>query len=55
MAHVKVLTNAERFHRGAVSDDLCQCCLSALETLMHVVGDCEDVQLFWNRVIKAGF
>lgn len=45
MVHEKLLTNTKRCHRSMAFEDLSQRCLSAPKTLMHVVRDCEDVQL----------
>jgi hypothetical protein len=46
MAHGKLLTNMERCHRGMSSNDLCPRCDLAPESLMHIIRDCDVVNLF---------
>lgn len=52
VAHGKLLTNEERKRRGMVADDICLRCHSAVESMMHILRDCEEVQKFWSKHIN---
>jgi hypothetical protein len=52
IAHDKILTNDERYHRGMTRDNLCPRCGDYPETIMHVLRDCEEAKIFWNDLIS---
>lgn len=55
-SHTPLANNMpKRCHTNMASDDICQRCFYVTEILINVVRDCENVQLFWNRVIKSEF
>lgn len=51
LVHGCLLTSEERFRRGIAQDNVCPRCSAALESLMHLMRDCEVVQNFWNQCI----
>lgn len=51
LVHGRLFTNEERVNRGMASDPLCPRCKSCLESIMHIVRDCDEVKEFWSRVI----
>lgn len=51
LCHGKLMTNVERKSRGMTADELCPRCHRCLETIMHMIRDCDDVKEFWSKLI----
>ncbi|KAJ1440340.1 Ribonuclease H domain [Sesbania bispinosa] len=47
----RLLTNSERLRRGMTNSDLCLRCQSALETLIHLLRDCDVVAKLLESLI----
>lgn len=51
IAHGKLLTNAERSHRGMTIDSQCPRCQDGPKTIMHTLQDCDDVRGLWESIV----
>lgn len=51
IVHGSLLTNSEMVRMGMAQDNLCPRCNSAPETIIHLLRDCEEVQLFWDNCV----
>lgn len=48
------MTNLERFDRGITDSDLCPCCNTYPESILHVLQDCEGTLDIWQQLVDPG-
>lgn len=52
LANGRLLTNDERFKRNMAWDNLCPCCNSQSETILHAIRDCDVVTDLWESLVQ---
>lgn len=48
-----IMTNAERYRRHLSGTNVCQVCKGGIETILHVLRDCQAMRGIWERFVPA--